>query len=175
MPATSEVVEFPLPPTISEAPPSVFVGPGPWQIKLGPDGNVYFNEFFDGTVARFDVGRLGDPACLKLTPEGENPCILDLVVPGLDLKNEQVHSIDFDARGNLWFTIHTADEPDSAGSLGFVSGKFRHVVRLPSLAAFPGTGGASVAGVAVDRTSGDVWFAEFWRKRVGRLRPIPEL
>jgi hypothetical protein len=43
---------------------------------------------------------------------------------------------------------------------------------LPPLQRFPGGGVPTVDGVAVDPTTGDVYFCEFLRKRIGRLRLV---
>jgi len=48
------------------------------------------------------------------------------------------------------------------------------MVRLPPLSLFPGEGGAAAAGIAIDPATGDIWFAEFYRQRIGRLRKVPE-
>ena len=41
------------------------------------------------------------------------------------------------------------------------------IVRLPPL---PGEGQAAADGIAIDSKTGDIWFAEYWRHRLGRLR-----
>ena len=33
----------------------------------------------------------------------------------------------------------------------------------------------SGAGIAIDPMTGDVWIAEFWRKRIGRLRRLADM
>jgi streptogramin lyase len=173
-PETGEVEEFPLPEPIGQAPPVPFVGCGPWQIVIADNGDIVFNEFFDNTLDRFDILRVGDPECLELDSTGQNPCIQELVVPEADLVNEQLHSIAFDDERKLWFTQHGPDEPGGRVSLGFVTADWRHIVRLPPLSLFPGEGGAAAAGIAIDPATGDIWFSEFHRKRIGRLRKVPE-
>jgi len=59
-------------------------------------------------------------------------------------------------------------------SLGFVTPDWRHIVRLPPLSLFPGEGGVAAAGIAIDPATGDIWLSEFYRKRIGRLRKVPE-
>ena len=147
------------------------VGSGPWQILLGPNDDIVFNEFFDSTLGRFRISRLGDPACLRLNAQGRNPCIEEIVVPEVDLKHHQLHSIAFDPEGRLWFTQHTSgDQLDSTVSLGFVTADGAAIVLLPSLAGFDPDDAPSAAGIAIDPVTHDVWFAEFWRQRIGRLR-----
>ncbi|TAH34312.1 MAG: hypothetical protein EYC70_15290 [Planctomycetota bacterium] len=171
-PVTGVVTEYPLPPHIGKAPPAFIAGSGPWQILQAPGGDIVFNEFFDSTIARFDILRLGDPACLQLDAEGRNPCIEERVIPEADLRDEQLHSIAYDTLGNLWYTIHTADEPDLRATLGYLTPS-GDAVRLPPMSRFPGAGAPSFAGVAVDLHTGAIWFAEFWRKRLGRLERLP--
>jgi hypothetical protein len=49
---------------------------------------------------------------------------------------------------------------------------FSQMVKLPALGLFPGTGSPAYNGIAVDPTNGDIWFTEFFRKRVGRLHEL---
>jgi streptogramin lyase len=44
------------------------------------------------------------------------------------------------------------------------------MVNLPPLALFEHPEPASPNGVAVDPRTGDVWFCDFFRMRIGRLR-----
>ncbi|MFQ5870296.1 MAG: T9SS type A sorting domain-containing protein [Candidatus Zixiibacteriota bacterium] len=173
-PETGEVEEYPLPDPIGQGAPVPFVGCGPWQLVIAENGDVIFNEFFDNTIGRFDISRLGDPECLQLDPDSCNPCIDERVVPDADQVNERVHSIAFDLDGNLWFTQHGAQQHDEYVSVGFVTADQRHIIRLPPMSMFPGDGAASGAGIAVDAETGDIWFSEFYRKRIGRLRKVPE-
>ena len=174
-PTTSAVTEYPVPDPVSTTPPSFIVGAGPWEIVQAPNGDIVFNEFFDATISRFDVSRADDPACQQLDPGGRNPCIRERIIPAADHEKEQVHSLAYDLEGNLWYTIHTEDDPALNGSLGFLTADGSTLTRLPPLSRFAGAGAASAAGVAVDPVSGDVWFCEFWRKRIGRLSKVPEL
>lgn len=175
-PDAGTIVEYPLPPAISTAPPVWVVGSGPWQIVLSPGGDIVFNEFFDSTIGRIRPASAGLPVCQTLDPQGRNPCIDERVVPGADLEHDQLHSIAFDPAGRLWFTQHTSrDRLDSDVSLGYVTAGGRAIVRLPSLAGFPAAAAPSAAGLAIDPVTGDLWFAEFWRQRIGLLRPLPPL
>ena len=49
---------------------------------------------------------------------------------------------------------------------------WRKVVRFPPLASYPGDGNAAATGLAIDPPTGEVWFCEFWRRRIGRLHRI---
>ena len=167
-PETGEFLTYPLPASRSQVPEAETVGSCPWQLRIGPDGNLYFSEFFDASVGRFDAARAEDPACTRLDESGRNPCIDEhAVVPAS--ARLRVHSIAFDADGRLWFTEHE-DRDGQQASLGFVTADWREVVRLPSLARFPADAAPSNDGIAIDPVTGDIWFAEFWRGRIGRLR-----
>lgn len=166
-PETGETDEYPLPPTISDNWASLYVGCGPWRILAAPNGDIVINEFFDSTLSRFKMDRLGDPACLVLDESGRNPCIDEIVVPGADLAAQAIHSIAYDPDGNLWFT--ECSDVDSDSSLGFVTPDWEHVVRLPPLSHFQADGIPYSAGIAIDQETGEIWFAEFHRKRIGHL------
>lgn len=173
VPETGEVREVPLPGAIGESFATAIVGSGPWGIQVAPDGTVVLGEFFDATLTRVDADRVraGDPACEALDADGANPCILaEFVVPDLDPVNDQVHSIARDPGGRLWYTLHGPDEPGGRASLGFVTADWSRIVRLPPLPRDPGEPALAASGVAVDPANGDVWFTEFWSKRIGRLR-----
>lgn len=171
-PTTGRMRNFPLPDPIGESEPVIIVGSGPWEILKAPNGDIIFCEFFDSTIGRFDVTRLLDADCLELDADGRNPCIREWVVPGVDLVHQQVHSITYDLDGNLWFSQHGTEDPATESSLGFITPDWEHIVVLPSLATFPGNSAATADGVAVDPTTGDLYFCEFWRKRIGRLHRI---
>ena len=175
VPEMGEITVYPLPVAIGESDPVPIVGSGPWQILEEPGGDVVFNEFFDCTLGRFDVDRVGDPACEILGEDGRNECIEELVVSSMDSSHEQIHSIARDADGNLWFTQHADDAIETDTSVGYVTPDWAHVIRLPPFADFPGEGGPASTGIAIDEATGDIWFAEFWRQRIGRLRRVPEL
>ena len=171
-PETGRVIEYPLPEPIGLGDPVWIVGSGPWQILEAPDGDIVFCEFFDSTIGKFNVRRILDPACRSLGADGFNPCIDEWIIPDVDLRNETVHSIAFDLEGRLWYTIHTVADYHGEASLGYLTADFSHIVRLPSLEGFPADDPASAAGVAIDPTTGDVYFCEFWRQRIGRLRRV---
>ncbi len=173
-PETGALEEFPLPDPIGESYPVPFVGSGPWKILVSPDGDIVFNEYFDSTLVRLRADRIDDPECRSLDEDGRNPCLEELVVPDVDLLNEQVHSIAFDGAGNLWFTQASQAESDNRASLGFVSPDWSYVVRLPPLSSFAAVGRATAAGIAIDPGTGDIWFAEYVRKRIGRLRRLSD-
>jgi streptogramin lyase len=171
-PASGRHFGFPVPEAIGTAPPVWIVGAGPWEIVQAPGGDIIFNEFFDSTVSRFDASRLLDPACRRLDGDGRNPCMTDFVVPGADLTHEQVHSIAYDLEGRLWYTQHGDRDTLTEASLGYITADWQHIVRLPSLGLFPANDAPAANGIAVDPTTGDLYFAEFFRKRIGRLHLV---
>lgn len=165
----------------------LFFGSGPWEIDVAGNHDVVFTEFFNSSVGRFHIADLGDPACHSLDESGKNPCIQELVVPRSDLPVEQVHSIAFDGDGNVWFTESGPfSDPGSSASLGYVKQDWSALVLLPPLSLYPfynSTGnycptapGAFVsfngAGIAIDPATQDIWFADYCRKRLGRLRRL---
>jgi streptogramin lyase len=174
-PVTGIVNKYPVPQTISKALPSYIVGPGPWEILEAPNGDIIFNEFFDATITRFDINMADDISALELDISGNNPAMTDRVIPFYNSRKESIHSIAYDTLGNLWYTIHTPNEPHLKGSLGYLTPDWNHMTRLPPLKKFPGTGSAMADGIAMDDTTGDIWFCEFQRKRIGRLKRLAEL
>lgn len=171
-PASGQVIEYPVPPAIGTAPPVWVTGAGPWEIVAAPDGDLVFNEFFDSTISRFDAARMLDPACRRLDGDDRNPCISDFVVPGADLYYQQVHSVAFDLEDRLWYTQHGSGAPATDASLGYITADWQHIVRLPSLGLFSANANPAADGIAVDPTTGDLYFCEFWRKRIGRLHLV---
>src|SRR6185436_15006113 len=61
-PETGEVLEFPLPAPLGQSALVQEFGAGPWQLAIAPNGDIYFNEFFDATLSRFDGAWATDPA-----------------------------------------------------------------------------------------------------------------
>lgn len=169
-PDTGSIGRYPLSKPVGCSETARIVGPGPWEVRVLPNGDVVFNEFFDNQIVRLPAGRIGDPACMALEPETlVNPCLVELAVPETDSARQFTHSIEVDAEGRIWFSVADADpaasEPPWGGSLGYVAGDGR-VVRLPSLRRF---GVATPNGIAVD-ARGDVWFGNFLGRELGRLR-----
>ncbi len=169
-PESGRIIEYPLPEPIGLGDPVWVVGSGPWQMVEAPNGDIIFCEFFDSTIDRFIARRALDPDCRSLNGEGRNPCIVEWVVPGADLRNQRVHSIAYDLEGRLWFTQSAVAEGDT--SLGFITADWQTCVRLPDLNAFPARTYADGAGISVDPTTGDIYFCEFKRQRIGRLHKV---
>jgi len=182
-PVSGQTWAYPVSPTLSSHPTAGNVGPGPWKIVEAPNGDILFSETFDATVSRFDATRAGDPLCTVLDGSDTNPCITDLVLPDADHDNDWFHSIAFDGSGRLWFTWFTDNAEGLKGSLGYIPPGGSEMVRFPPLSGFdpptwadpswPAAG--SGAGIATDAATGDMWFCEFWAKRLGRLQYVPPI
>jgi streptogramin lyase len=165
-PETGGVIEYPLPTQTG----NFLFGPGPWEIMADPDGNLVYTEFFDSAVGRFDASRRLDPACLALDASGRNPCIVERIIPGIDPDQHRLHTAAFAPDGRLWFGQHV-ERAEDPSRLGFFTPGGTHVVMLPALQRIS-AGIPTVDGIAVDATTGDVYFCEFQRHRIGRLRLV---
>ena len=49
------------------------------------------------------------------------------------------------------------------------------MTRFSPMGVTAGVGAWSAAGIALDPSSGDIFLAEYWRKRIGRLTQVAEL
>jgi streptogramin lyase len=164
------------------------LGQGPWMLLEETGGDVVFTAQEGGGVARFDYARRDDPRCLELDAAGRNPCITDYGIPGFDPERLVMHSLARDADGGLWATSGpTPDfvsDPGSRASLGLLGAQTRRWVLLPPLSLYPFTSsgqecsragepaGFSGAGVTFDASAEAIWFADFCRKRIGRIVPL---
>jgi len=114
--------------------------------------------------------RTGDRACAALSGDS-NPCVSLVRVPDADLATELAHSIALDASGRLWYSVHGPNSAAGKASLGIALPDLSAIVRLPPL---PGAPSDPLAndGIVIDPTTGDLWIAEYFRHRLGRLRRI---
>jgi streptogramin lyase len=168
-PKSGAVIEYPLPQTTSTAQPAQVLGSGPWQIVVAPNGDIVFNTHFDATIYRIPIKHAADPSCRALDADGRNPCIRQVADTGIDTAQDIIHSIAFAVDGRLWFTEGGPEQGSTDVSLGFVTPDWNGIVRLPPLAGFEGEGNASASGLVIDPATGDIWFCEFWRHRIGHL------
>jgi streptogramin lyase len=170
-PDSGEVIVYSLAGGIGTDPRAKAVGPGPWDIAISPDGeHVVWSEFFDSTVARIPLARALDPECRALVDD-RNPCVEEMRIPGA-AESQQVHSIAFDAFGNLWFTQFSFPHvPGVNNSIGFVTADWSRVELLDPLE-IGSNGSRSYADIAIDPGTGDIWIAEFLPPGVGRLRLV---
>jgi streptogramin lyase len=180
---TPSIDQFPLPAPITGNLAVSQFRSGPWALARASDGHIIVSEFLDSTLARLDVTMIPSGSCTQLDANGNNPCIQELVIPEarypgssvgggfqtVNLADEGVQGIALDASGNVWFAQTAPNLQNRVASLGFVKADWSGIVRLPPLNPFPGRGAYSGAGLAVG-PSGEIWFADFYRQRVGRLR-----
>lgn len=174
-PFTGGITTYPTPPSVSRALPSYIVGPGPWQILEASNGDIIFNEFFDATITRFDITRADDPLAQALDINDRNPAMTDHMVPRWNNREETLHSMAYDAAGRLWYTLHTENAPGLNAAVGYLTADESQMIRFSPMDGTVGIGAWSAAGIAVDPTGGDLYFSEFWRKRIGRLQYVSPL
>jgi len=175
-PATEAVTLYPLKAAIGTSAPTAITGPGPWQIRISPDGNyVVWNEFFDNTLARMPISRALDASCRSLDGGGDNPCVEEMLVPA-DLFEQRVHSIDYDKAGRLWFTQDSGTRPATmTNSIGYVTPDWSQVVVADPANFSPNFNPSSdktYTGIAVDPNDGEIWVNEFLPRGVTRLTPV---
>jgi streptogramin lyase len=133
------------------------VFPLPWEgtlpdgISTGPDGNLWFTEFYGNAVGR-------------VTPQG---AFVDFLVPPRphrlmgDLRPSQPHAIVTGPDGNLWF-------PDMGGN------KVARITPSGALAEYPipqhpeNSFGSGIYGIAAG-PDGALWFTEGASMSIGRI------
>ena len=106
-----------------------------------------------------------------------------MVVPGVNLTNQALHSLAYDQQNNIWFAqAGPQSDPTTTTSLGYIISDWSAMVLFPPLSLFPfvsnGTHctpkGTFVSfngsGIAIDPITQEIWFADFCRKRLGRLK-----
>ena len=152
---------MPLAAPIVRAGPGMWVGSGPWELAWDSHGKLWVSEFFDATIVRVDTVMAGGGGCSQLTLRCKNPCVEDVAVfsDGFDLRT--LHSLAPGAEG----PCVVRRERRNSGALGSSPTGRRRLVILPLPLAGEGLG-----GIAEDPATGDVWFAQFEDRSVGRLQ-----
>jgi len=127
----------------------------PWDVDVDPDGFVWFTGQKIGTDVNV-VGRL-DPVAYD-----QNKCALTLV--SVPTPNSEVHDIEIDAKGNVWFTEFS----DYAGKIGRYSPLTNtfseYQIMMPR---------ARPQGLDIWNEIGgtvNVWFTEYAGRHIGRIR-----
>ncbi len=168
---------------------------GPWRIRVAANGDALFSHPARHTVGRFDVSLVDDPICTSLTSPTTNcttspnttcvnPCIDERVPPGFTTVSQTVSNVAEDLQGRVWFNQGglVADNK-YASSVGFWKGDRTSVVLFPSPQIYAGNSssctilggpafyGFSGADITINRDNNEVWFADYCRKRIGRIRP----
>jgi streptogramin lyase len=166
------------------------VGGRPTAIAEATNGDIAISEYLDNTISLLRrTSVIGSPAtCMQLQANHKNSCMSEAFVPDFSYtdvdgtkhaavngstvdpgQGDGVYGIGYDGAGNLWFAQTGPDQPNRLPSLGYVSPDWTKVVRLPPMGIFPARTGYSGLGMTVAQ-NGDVWFADFLRTRVSRLR-----
>ena len=167
-PETGELIEIPLPwPTLREGPGTI-LGAGPWELAFDDAGYLWVSEYFDASVLRLDPSLLLSRDCLTLDTQAKNPCIDEVFVGSNGTDGKLLHTVVVGSDGMVWFGIEQ-DLDGVRGSdrvqIGFIAiDHGSEVVLFPEI-----EGVTSVAGMAQDPLSGDIWFAQYWQNKVGRL------
>jgi len=125
----------------------------PWDVTVDADGMVWFTAQRVGTDENI-IGRL-------------NPVVYEtlrwsLTIFRVPTPNSEVHDIEVDSRGNVWFTEFS----DYASKIGKYAPLMNVFTEYPIITPL-----AKPQGMALNETGGmtNVWFAEYGGKRIGRL------
>jgi streptogramin lyase len=174
-PQTGVFQQYPLPaPT---APDPIF-GTGPSTLTEKASGNVWVALTREPAIARFNYARRDDPLCLALDSlSGQNPCITLFPLP-IDFTAQGPHSTALDGAGNVWVSVrqklNSKDDCTPRSTIGFAQNATNRILMFPPLYyADSGTCVAvSGARLAYDPTTRGMWFADFFRRRIERIRPL---
>jgi hypothetical protein len=183
--ATKTVKRFPLSRKNAKHPFTLLYGASIGH-PLVDQNYVYFNEYADSDLARFDKSTWNDPACLALDPAGRNPCMSEVHLPVPDVQtNMAAHSIDIDQdRKRVWFSFVQDQKNGPDAAIGWVNlagtnqaePELKPGVLYTGLGALVDTtrkdvGPASFSGISVDRVTGKVAAGDFHRKQILLLCP----
>jgi streptogramin lyase len=161
-PATGAVDYYPL--SYNGLSQNRCIGLGPWQIAIGPSGEVVATLFFAGTIVRMSASNFDNPACVVLDSYGNNPCVQQVTMP----VSVQTHSIAYDSGGNLWFANH--GNALLAG-VGYLKADWSRLVYLP-LGPFMARQTFSGAGITIDPVTKDIFVSDYFNQAIGRLTRI---
>lgn len=179
-PATNEFELFPLAPIRAHrGPGSFFSTGGAGRLAFDADrSHVYVGESFDFEIDRVDAARVraGDPACRAIS-DGRNPCIESIAVDDPNRFASRsyalLHSIAVEpTSGRIWFSEPAEPVVSSEDHLGYVTPDFAHVVRMSPLRRDTDADPSGPNGIAFDPRTGDLWFTEYFGKRLARLRRL---
>ena len=182
-PTTGTVDQFPLPRPSTQNPSWIALHTdGLWRMALSADGSsLYFDEAFDFEVGRLDAARARahPEQCAALDANGRNPCIATIAVAEpapQGGKADFLHTLALDAAGRLWYTHPGFTDADgkAAGedALGIVLPDLSYVAHLPSLRRSSDDKTIGPNGLVLAPTTGDLWFVEYYTRRVSRLHKL---
>jgi streptogramin lyase len=166
-PSTGTIVEVPLPAPIVKQGPGIYAGAGPWTIERDAEGDLWVAETFDAKVLRVRPSLMASNDCTKLDAAGNNPCVTEVYAASNGTDGVHIHSVAVGADGRVWFGVSGPQDIAGATSrVGFIDTLHDDaVVLLPPLPAY-----AYIAGIREDPASRDVWFAQYFDRRLGRLQ-----
>jgi streptogramin lyase len=145
-----------------------FVGSFPWELDFDATGDLWVTEYGDATVLRIMPSLMATEDCLALAADGTNPCVEEVFVADFGTTST-VHSLDAASDGKVWFGVELSltDGVPAYALAGFIAANGDAVTLMPAAEKL-----GSLGGIQQDSISGDVWFAQFWDHKIGRLRPI---
>jgi streptogramin lyase len=131
----------------------------PWDVALDADGMVWFTGQRPGTDENI-IGQLNPVRSEKESAAQSRWALTIIRVP---TPNSEVHEIEVDSQGTVWFTEFS----DYASKIGRYR-PFRNEFAEYSII----TPVAKPQGLAITESSGivNVWFTEYGGRRIGRLR-----
>ena len=137
------VDEFMVPTTVPPLFPGGPTSSSPAGITAGPDGNLWFTEFFGNNIG-------------KITPAGEiTEFTIPTGAPGLGTTSG-ASSVAAGPDGNLWFTEFSGNKIGQITPAGIIT-----EFDVP-------TAGSSPSGIATG-PDGRVWFTEYYGNKIGRI------
>jgi hypothetical protein len=167
-------------------------GGGPWLVWVPPRlhgqtiADIMFTEHFDATIGRFDITRVGDPACAE-PMGGVNECITETEVPAT-----YVFEKAYDRHDTHWFTaaeglagyFNRSNEfvfLPPGWTLPFEVAQRKHATHLrawipnreASLAVDGNTDGTWANGSVT--LTGTYQAQPWWEVDLGKLRPVGEI
>jgi hypothetical protein len=142
---------------------------GPWKIEVYGN-HVYFAEFFDGDIVRFDKTMRTQPQCQSLDSGGNNPCMSELHVPGASVFQTKFHN------NRMYFTS-CGVRPDEC-NLGYVNLSDWYTGVLYTGMSSALVDPARLSGPAgyytwldIDPGTGKIAVGDFARRQLIRLQP----
>jgi streptogramin lyase len=159
----------------------LLLGQGPWSLVEEPSRNISMSFQNQAAVGRFDFARANESACLALDGGGQNPCVTYDFVPTFNPDAQFPHSAQIDGAGNVWLSEAVGPGgPDTdcsaLTSVGYRQVSTGRVLMFPPLSFYPKMSGSTCTafsgnGMAYDPSTQGMWFTDFFRKRLGRIRP----
>lgn len=157
-PRSGAISQLPLPPPIVT---TGYVGSGPWYVAFDAKGDLWVTEYFDAKVLHVRPSLMSQFDCSQLDASKRNPCVTDAFVGSDGSDGATVHSLTVGADGYVWFGWSGQET-----RLGFIDpGNNDAVVLLPAIAGMQG-----LAALSQDPVTKDVWFAQYFDDKIGRLQ-----